>query len=292
MTLASAVVRDQHLIRPRPILPTGADQRRTAASTSIPTVTVTAGNPAHDDGAWTQVVASTAIESEGCWLRRFGTGQSGVNTSMLLDIYIGDGSQNPVAPLIDDFQVGYSLEVLNQVSVFGLWLPLHIPQGVEVIARCRSATASRTITLSLDLYGNGPTPPFRNCTTYGATPASSSGTLLTAPAGNNAKGAWTEISSAVTNPIYGLGLGIGAGTGTVTAGTVFIDIGAGAAGSERVIVPDVFVQYFNTEIIGNDTPPGRFAPLTQPLGVGERLAARFQGSSLSVPVDLILYGYS
>jgi hypothetical protein len=118
VTLATAYVRDQRLTRPRPWYPSLADLRRTTASTTIPTVTVTAGGSANTDGSWVELIASTAIEASGFTIRKLATFANGTNTSMLLDIYIGDGATNPVSPIVDDLQVGFTFEQFGQVSIY------------------------------------------------------------------------------------------------------------------------------------------------------------------------------
>jgi hypothetical protein len=291
---ASEKVRHQNLIHPRPWYPTQADQRRTSASTTIPTVTVTAAGSANADGSWVQLIASTAIEASGFSLRKIGTFANGVNTSMLMDIYVGDGALNPVSVIVDDYQLGFSFEQAGQISIYpNHFLPIYIPQGVQVIGRIRCATASRSVILSMDLVGDGRAPTFKKCTTYGAVPASSAGTTLTAPGGNNAEAAWTELSAAITDPIYAIGYGLGVHGTTVTNATLFHDIGAGAGGSERVVVADLYSQNVSNPIIGSESPMGRFAGyLDQPIGIGERLVARYQASNAASVSDLIVYGFS
>lgn len=281
----------------RPVLPQRAQQGRTAASTSIPYTTVTADSSANSDGAWVQLIAATTIEASEMLLTSTTTGQSGVDTSGLLDIYIGDGSQNPVAPLVDDFQIGYLLNAAGAAGIKqGFRLPVRVPFGVEVIARVRSATASRTYPIRLDLVGGIPgvnLPAFHRCRTYGAVTATSRGTALATPGGNNAKGAWTELSAAVTETIYGVGVGP-AGNWLPGFGTIgfFYDIGVGSAGNEVVVVPDMTFWTFSSEIVGEDWPAGRFAPLMRPIAAGERLVARQQTQNTGLTMNLIVYGYS
>lgn len=291
MTLASRIVREQHLIRPRPILPTAADLRRNASVTGIPVVTLAASASANVKGNWGTLIASTAVEVHSLLLRIEQTGASGTDTAYLMDIAIGP-SGSPTL-LVENFQIGYSLDTATNASMFGEWVPIHIPEGVEVIGRFQSATGGRSFNLSVDAFGEGPGEYFRNCTTYGANTADSGGVSLAVPGAINSKGAWTEISSAISQPIHGLGFGIGGEwqPGFSNA-TMFVDIGAGPAGSERIVAPDIFTQFFTSEIIGNDTPIAHWYPVGPPLGVGERLVARYQTTVTAQGLNLIVYGYS
>jgi hypothetical protein len=69
-------------------------------------------------------------------------------------------------------------------------------------------------------------------TDYGAQTASSVGTLLTASASTNVKGAWTQLGAAASYDISLLHVNM---QGATSARTGLIDIGIGAGGSQQVL---------------------------------------------------------
>lgn len=295
MKLASRVVRDHRLVRPRPIYPTNADQQREAVTTELGRVTLTSGGSANTEGAWTQITASTSVAASIIHLRpTLPTQSSGSDTGILLDLAVGDGSQNPVTTLVDDYQVGFNGEPQNTLSrPYGYTIPIHVPQGVELIGRIRAVQSSDEFRFSTSLYGGTAAPVFRNCTTYGADPSNSKGTNLATPGANNAKGAWTELDSAVSNPLYAIGWGFGGGGTSAFGATsrLFVDIGAGSVGNERVVVPDIYVQTTVAEAISQQDPVSLLG-LTAPIGKGERLVARYQAQNTAMALDVIVYGFS
>ena len=112
--------------------------------------------------------------------------------------------------------------------------------------------------------------------TLGGDLATSSGTIITASATPNTKGAYTELLSSTTAPIGGFSVAIQGEE--LTAPTDFLlDISVGGAGSEEVIVPDLLFS------IGNSMDTGLLLTFEIPVSIpqGIRIAARMQASAAS-----------
>jgi hypothetical protein len=276
----------------RPVLAQRADQRRTLASTTIPVVSVTAGSPAHDDGAWATLIASTAVEATQLDLGFDSVGQNGIDTAGLMDIAIGPSGSPTI--LVEDLAMGY---LLGGNAPLRVSIPLRIPAGSEIIARWRCATASRVASMFADVIGVTPgvreVPSFDVCRTYGADPAASRGTELTVPAGTHQKSDWTEIVASTADPIYALGVRYqGSWQPGFSATFLMLDVGVGGAGAESVLIPDLYFRTATSETIFEDWPAVFVSPLRSIIPAGQRLVARYQTSVVAQGIDVCLYGFS
>lgn len=239
-----------------------------ASSTAYGT-TVTAGASADTKGAFSQVVASTSFDASGLFIF-LGAGSSGPN-SYLVDIAVGgSGSEQVIIPdlLYQQATVGRENWVLS--------VPLAIPVGTRVSARCQSNNASETVQVSLLLMAGGfPTSsPLGRAVMYGAG-ASSGGTAIDPGSTADTKGTWVEIASSTGNPIRWLGILIGAKTNAaLTTGRWRMDIGVGSAGSEQVLLGDIDLS----ASAGSDSigPMAIGVPVRIPAGT--RLAVRAQSN--------------
>lgn len=115
-------------------------------------ITIT-GGAANTKGAWTDVVASLSRDISGFYLAADGAvGQSGLNTSTLIDIGVGSTGDAVDDTLIADIPVGYS----NQRS--RVYFPLHVRKGERLAARIQGFQASETFPLDAFLC-YAPPPP-------------------------------------------------------------------------------------------------------------------------------------
>lgn len=111
--------------------------------------------------------------------------------------------------------------------------------------------------------------------TGGADATNTRGTTLTRPASNNAKGAWVELIASTALPADLLVLMLR----MTVLGDCLVDIGIGAAGSEKVLIPDV-LHSGRASFASHVRFPVR-------IPVGTRIAARYQ---VSVYSGHVLYG--
>jgi hypothetical protein len=268
------------------------DLRRTTATTVVGITTLTASATPHTKGSWGTLITSTAIESAEAQLTIGAMAGTGVDSSCLMDLAIGP-SGSPIM-LIDNLNIGWGVNSEEVEQHFRL--PFRIPAGVEIIGRIQATTASRTADVSLDLYGgtagDSSRLAFTKCTTYGAVTASSRGTILAAPAGDNVDGAWTVIdaSTAAVIRAFSFGLGFGNDTGVIAA-DFLVDIGVGGAGVEAVVCADIRLHSTTSEGLGEVHPEGRFYPIGVNLPAGSRIVGRYRHSAAQ-GLDLMLYGWS
>lgn len=159
---------------------------QTAARSTItggPTITtITASGSANTKGSWTQILAAT-LNKGGTWITLvFGsTAIAGTRTDYLVDIAWGSSKIS----IIDNMTVGYrgTLGASTAGENYYISVPIFIPDGETVYARCQSDTGSATMKVSAGLFcgqwpGGG--VPFQHCETIGADTTNSRGTLVTA----------------------------------------------------------------------------------------------------------------
>ena len=118
---------------------------------------------------------------------------------------------------------------------------------------------------------------------FGLVSASTLYTYITAPTVNNTKGAYTELKAATDNSFEGIVIH----TAYCTAPRNYlIDIAIGAAGSEKVIIPNLSLATAGTyEYRMTQT---HFFPIRVPKG--SRISARYQANAYA-STDLGLNGY-
>lgn len=289
MRLASKLVQSDHLVRSRPVMPRANSAPRTAASTAVPTTTVTTG-AANTKGSWVTAIASAPIEASGLVLGLPQTAVSGQDRAAFLDIAFGPDS-SPVM-MVENLGIG---SLWSQTIAFRqMVIPLRIPKGSEIIFRAQCATTTISFAIVTDLVGetSGSAPAFTRCETYGANTTTSRGVQLTIPGGNNTLGAWTEITAATTAPVHVLGVAVeGVWVPGYFTSSQLVEIGYGPDGSEQALYT-TFFQTATNESINFLWPADGMIPGIPPLPAGVRLAARHQTTTTNQGVHVVLYGYS
>lgn len=233
--------------------------------------TVTASATANIVGNWVQLfsAATFPVDILRVFLGQTGISASGSNSQTLLDVGIGiSGSE---VAIVNDVAIGGSLPFAS------LQIPIAIEANTRIAVRIRSAVASKSCTMGMFIYGGGTgLESGYEATTYGAVPASSRGTVLTAPGATNTEAAWTPIVASTTAFMRWLVIGLGMpNTTIVTASDGLLDIGVGVGGSEVAVITDIPYRTTATEDI-NTAYPLTF-PVTIPSG--SRLVARYRGTS-------------
>ena len=276
------------LRRPQPL---GA--ATTGANTWPTAVNVTPDATAHTKGAWVEITAATTFDVERIHMMWAATSAAGTNSSALLDIGVGAaGSEVVVVP---DLAVGWNALAVGISDRTRYDLPLWIPKGSRVAVRAQSARATCPAFGVQMLFhaSNSPVTQTRPASTvlaFGADAAASKGVNIV-PGAAAAKGAWAEITAATTSPLSAVALGVqGAANTGMQGGTVALDIGVGAAGSETVLVADVYVATSNSELVARGGPLFTWAT---DIPAGTRIAVRCSnsaGNSSACYVDAIVYG--
>lgn len=270
-----------------PFLPVKTVNQRSTSSMSY--TVVTGSGTIHTKGAYTTIVAATPFDVEYMVLTVGGTQTAATDTRALFDLAIGAAASEVV--ILSNLNIGFtSVLFTNETPGRQIILPLRIPAGVRIAGRLQGLIASDTVNVNIDLFGGSPFPMlsgFAACDTYGADTANSRGTTVSS--GNVTKGAWAELTASTTRQVDGLFLAAGLHSGTVIVGrNNIIDIGAGAGGSEVVIVPDVPFSFGSNESLSSMPRDSMITHLNLPAGT--RLAARAAGSAAAVNIDVIAYG--
>lgn len=180
------------------------------------TITITASGTVNTKGAWSQVIASTANPGDILKLT-IDVDASGVNTGMLVDI--GFGASGSEAVVIPNLTVGAWNS--NTIEV-----PIKVPQGTRIAARCQAAVASRTGTVIASVVDSN-SYEFAPISVdmLGASTAASTGTAL------SGAGTYNQIIASTTKDYQSLIVLISVADSSMSTatGTGFIGLGAAAA---------------------------------------------------------------
>ena len=234
-------------------------------STSGGTVITSASS---GDSAWVELAASTSLNSDVLELViiRNGSGNIGI---FRLDIAVGAiGSE---VEILSDLLL--SGKPSGQTSDYQVNIPIGIPSGSRISARCYFSSATRAIELGARLWsGQFKSPqPLSSSISYGfngfdGVDVDPGGTL-------NTKGAWFEVDPAISDSINGFYLGLGDSSNNAQA-TVrwLIDIAIGTGGSEVIIAENISSRGTTGEMI----KPPVFVNTT--ITSGQRVSIRCQSN--------------
>lgn len=222
--------------------------------------TLTSGGSAHTEGAYTQLLASTAQNVCGLLLRGNATvSQSGVDTSMLATLAIGAAAS--------EVDVVSNLNFSGYAAREHIWLPLRIPAGTRVAAKLRAELVSDTFDAQVCFLYNSQPPAwggYAACETFGASTANSRGTAI-----SNTAGTYTEITASTTNPLRAFNITCGLVDATADNTIHTVDIAVGVAGSE-VIIGTWMWETAGEQLIPRLGPPF----LEVPIPTGSRIAVK------------------
>lgn len=208
-----------------------------------------------------------------------------------VDIGIDDGSSN-VFVICPDLRIPG--RKIARGGMCHYLLPLHVPEGKQLAFRCQSSTGSNAARVIIAGCSNG---------IYGAqgysrmvalyTPATSRGVQVDPGASAHNKGAWAQLTSSSSDRVVAVMGAIGHEADTARAAnqTAVVDIGIGAGGSERVLLPDIpFVSETNLD----QWMPMTAGPFPCDVPSGTRFAARAQCDVATAGdrlLDFALWGF-
>jgi len=186
-------------------------------------------------GTYTELIASTPYATR--YLQIELSVANGNVDQTMIDIAVGAAASEII--ILNNLYIGRLIG--NQTAQ--ILLPVFIPAGVRLSARCQSAGSAKVVNVRVHCIGGGfLTPqPLAQITTYAANTADTTGAAVDPGAAAGTKGSWVELSSSCT-AIKALFVAVAqnatfaAGTETITAK---LDIGVGAAARELVLIPDL-----------------------------------------------------
>jgi hypothetical protein len=233
--------------------------------------TVTSSGSANTKGSWAQLAASCPFNADGVILSM----QAEVAPSTpgtrdyLVDIGVGGaGSEIVVYPNLYFAQPGAQFECCALT-----YLPMSVPSGTRVAARCQNPTTSAAIDLKLQFVAANGFMPQQTANDYGSDTANSRGTAVTGGAANT-KGSYAQLVGSTAAIMTAAVLCIG--TGSVSNSDIALDLAIGAAGSEVVAVPNIFTNAIAGGAALAMTQKILLLPLSIPSGT--RVAARIKDS--------------
>ncbi len=257
-----------------------------AASTGI---TITANASANTKATtWTELIASTTYGSN--WLLVTLVGISSTNGSYAVDIGLGASTAEVV--LIPD--IYYLWAGSNRPMALVYSFPLRIPAGTRISARCQSNTGSSTIGVSIIAISAPITAPpgLDRVEACGVTTSSATNsTVLNDPGATpNTDGTWTQIIASTAFSYKWMCVEINNRTDLITAAdnNDLVDIGIGDAGSEQLLISDLWTH-------GNTLTDAKYVTYCFPCAVasGQRLSARHRcdvGTTGDRRLDVVIHG--
>jgi hypothetical protein len=251
-------------------------------------VPVTPNASANTKGSWAQLmsVAQGSVDAAGLLIH---LSTNTLNTDYLVDIAIGAAGSEVV--IAENLYV--SLFSFKQV---GTWfLPIPIPAGARVAARCQAGAAGGGVVHAhCQIVGTGflPSAPLGRVTSYGPDTADSGGVSVDPGASANTKGAWVELAAAMSAPMSLALVAFGQQMNPAPTNAVWlVDIGAGASGSEAPVLRDLALAF---QIATNGFwSPLVIGPLPVSIPAGSRLVARAASDNTDATdrlLDVLVYG--
>lgn len=224
---------------------------------------------ANTKGNWTQLIAATSFEAKSLLIQiNRSTGVRSFLVDIGIDIGGGDTVLIPnlmVACGDDGGQYGYRVR-----------LPVTIPSGAQVLARCQDNIGSSAINVSCHIIAGAFDDGIEALTIndYGTSTGNSRGTQIDPGATPNTKPtSYTQLVASTTNAMKLALIQIANINQSPVLAAWALDIAIGAAMSETIIIPDLIVEQ---SVAGNGGDMFQPSCVLLPVDVpaGTRLSAR------------------
>ncbi len=248
---------------------------------------ITASASANTKGSWVDLGAVTTFNYQAIWVSMVGGATA---ADLLIDIGLSDGVNRWV--IMPDLRCAMSAGIWRGATV--VQLPLYIPEGSQLSARCQASVGSSVVYLAitggtLGMHGAPGYAMARKC--FVGT-AASRGTDVE-PTTANTKTAWVQLILSSLDDAQALLVAVGPGaqvTRTVDR-TYLLDIGMNSVGSEYALIPDLVIG----QSAADDRPqPQYLGPFPANLRAGTRISARAQASDVTAgerKIDVAAWGF-
>lgn len=253
-------------------------------ATSSTNVTLTAAASAHVKGTYTEVVASTAAATTAIIIS-FPNHTLNSDGRYLIDIATGAAASETI--IIPNF-IAWTTDQSGTAGMTTL-LPVSIPAGTRISARCQCSTANSTLDVQVLLLQGGAATA-GTYTQHGVDTASTNGQIITYGS-SNTKTSYTEMDAGVASDIDVLYVLCSPRDTNAVEQQHLLDIATGGAGSETVLIGDIAFSQNNID----DNDMYVFGPIPVSIPAGTRLAVRGQCSasaSTSMRVQLMSLSFS
>lgn len=199
--------------------------------------TITASGSINTKGSYTEFVSSSPFTCNYILVTVITASVSG--GLYLLDIATGgSGSETVIIPnLLVDRINGATVHQGNGEYA----IPINIPSGTRISARCQCSTGSGTLEVGITLIAAGGAVGPSSYTTYGANTGTSGGTNVDPGNTINTKGAYSQLTAS-SSAVAQVAMLVLSGIGTIGAGANLrwdVDVATGAGGAEVVLIPDL-----------------------------------------------------
>ena len=222
-------------------------------------------------GTWTQLVASTGLDTS--WMRIVAMTNGGSNTQNTHLFNLGIGAAGSEVLTVSGLSA-VQPDALMSYSVF--ILPISIPAGTRIAAQGTGGTD--VIYLQLQLFSDGYSG--FNEAVSGLEPISSnltnsnnSGAVVSGAIG--VKGAYTQVVGSTARDYCGLYFAIAASSyaGSMAQDQEVWDIAIGAASSEIIVVPNIIM------VLANKHDTAVYGPFMIEIPAGTRISLRFSSAT-------------
>jgi len=240
----------------------------------------TAGATAHTKGSWVQLTASLSSQASLIGVMVSGVYTAATDTSTLVDIGIGaSGSETVIVPNLAVGGYGGAPPLI--------WVPVRIPSGSRIAARCQSIVAGKT-SVSVRIWAFTNAEPSRVPTAVEAIGSNTSTSAGVAMSGSS--GTWVEITSATASDYQALTVVPSCSATAGNNGPWRLSLGVGAAGSE-VELSSSFVEQTGNPLIqqtGSFTIGNMLSGISIP--AGSRLAVKHNISTNPGRISAMILG--
>lgn len=235
------------------------------AVTATTTATVLTSDAVADTkGAYVQLSAATDFAASG--IRVF-INKTSLPDDFMIDIAIGAAASEQV--IIPDLHFGQNRAANAAHSIF---IPIRIPAGVRLSARCQDTAGSNTIAVMVQLHSATQTLAFNRVAAHGN--ALSIPTTVDPGGTANAIGAWTQFTASTSFGYAGLILHFGNNLNSAsTACNWMVSVAVGAGGAEQTVLSNFLVSCEATYDFITQAWTG-FIPIAIPAGSRIAVAAQ------------------
>lgn len=204
-------------------------------------------------GAWATAItaANKNTETFGILIHINNGSSSATTRNHLVDIGIDPAGGTTFTTVIPYLLGGHAAPVTIGGGIF-YYFPLYIPSGATIGVRA-IGTVATTFNVAVNVYGKPRRPDSVQCgqkvVSFGQTTATATGTTVTA--GTTADGAWTQLGTATTFPIWWWQCGMTCVDTTMSANIHTMDISTGDATNKDIVLQDALSVFTAAEQISS-----------------------------------------